>query len=311
MRTLLAIFFLATSAHAVPAEKTDPNPLRQAAITIFKEERKIPGLLRGAESTFVFANPDNPQVTERAVLYLHGFSASTAEMYPLAENLARRWKANAYLHRFAGHGFEGREGLRGVRAQDWVEDARTALARAKTLGRKVIVIASSTGASSLVRLLAQETELQKRLETIVLVSPNFRLKARSAELLTIEPTLGKILGAIVLGPYRCFEPLNPRQALWWTTCYPYTAAIEAVWAAKKAFMTSLEPIIVPSLVLYSGKDNVVDVEAIRKKFRQLGAAKKQLSEVKNAENDHVLAGDILSPSGTPEVEKLIAEFVGP
>lgn len=308
MRTLLAILFFAGSAHAAAPEKPDPNPLRQAAQELFRAERKVPGILRGAEAHFDFANPENPQNTDRAVLYLHGFSASPVESYPLTENLARRWKANAYFHRFAGHGLEGTEGLRGVTVTQWVQDVRLALDRARRIGKKVVVIATSTGASLALSEISVHPE---NIEALVLQSPNFGLKAKSSELLLAPYPIAWLLGALVIGPYRSFEPLNVRQALWWTTRYPFTAAIEVMRAVSLARRASLEELRVPTLVLYSSRDNVVNVEKVKEAFRRIAAAKKQLSEVKNAENDHVLTGDILSPSGTAEVEKVIKDFVGP
>lgn len=169
------------------------------------------------------------------------------------------------------------------------------------------MIATSTGASLALPALLKDSS---NVEAIVLMSPNFGLKARSSELLLAPYPLAWLLGAIAMGPYREFEPLNPRQALWWSTKYPFTAVLEMMRAVDAARKAKLEDLNVPTLVLYSARDNVVSLEKMREAFARIGSPKKEMREIKTAENDHVLAGVTLSPSGTREVEEAITEFLG-
>lgn len=307
MRVFLLSIFLAASAEAAAPPPPETNPLRAMANELRAEEKKVPGLLKGAEARIDFADPSNPAVTERTFVYFHGFSASPVESYPLVENLARRQAANAVFARFSGHGIEGPDGMRGVKLDAWIEDTRAALARARKLGRKVVVIATSTGAAL---ALAELVESQAQIEAVVLQSPNFGLRARLSELLLLPYPAAWLLGAVVFGPYRSFEPLNPRQALWWSNRYPFPVVIEMMRAVERARKASLEDLKVPALVLYSERDRVVSPEKTREHFARFGSSRKEMREIMGAENDHLLSGDVLSRSGTPEVEKAILEFLG-
>jgi alpha-beta hydrolase superfamily lysophospholipase len=302
---LLGIFLGVLPAAAAPVP--EPNPLRAMAKELQADEKKITGLLKGAEARIDFGDPGNPKVTEHAILYLHGFSASPVESYPLTENLARRWNANTIFARFRGHGIEGPEGMRGVKLEHWLVDTRRALEHARMLGRKVVVLATSTGASLVLPELIASPE---GIEAVVLQSPNFGLYAQSSELLLAPYPIAWLLGALVLGPYRSFEPLSPRQALWWTTRYPFQAVLEMMRAMDLGRKARLEELKLPVLVLYSERDRVVSVEKMKEAFARMGSEKKEMREVKSAENDHVLTGITLSPSGTAEAEGLIAEFLG-
>ena len=65
------------------------------------------------------------------------------------------------------------------------------------------------------------------------------------------------------------------------------------------------------LVLLSPDDTVVSPEATKQAFARIGAPRKTLVEIEDAgdPSNHVLAGDILSPSSTDDVAALIVEFV--
>lgn len=307
MRVFLLSFFLAASAHAAAPPPPETNPLRAMAKGLQAEEKKVPGLLKGAEARIDFADPAKPAPTERALVYLHGFSASPVESYPLVENLGRRLAANTTFVRFTGHGIEGPDGMRGVKLDLWIGDTRAALERTRKLGRKVVVIATSTGAAL---ALPELIENQAQIEAVVLQSPNFGLRARLSELLLLPYPAAWLLGAVVFGPYRSFEPLNPRQALWWSNRYPFPVVIEMMRAVDRARKASLENLKVPVLVLYSERDRVVSPEKTREHFARFGSSRKEMREIMGAENDHLLSGDTLSPSGTAEVEKAILEFLG-
>ncbi len=282
------------------------NPLQQMAAELKSAEKAVPGLVKGTEARCDFANSADPAPTRRAFLYLHGFSASPVESYPLTENLAAKEKANSCFARYTGHGIEGPEGLRGATADHWAEDTRKALARARMAGKKVVVIATSTGAPLVLTELLRD---QEGVEALILQSPNFGLKDKSSELLLLPYPVAWLLGAVVMGPYRSFEPLTPRQAIWWTTRYPFTAVLEMMRAVEKFRSARLEELKVPVLVLYSGRDHVVSLDKMREAFSRFGSGKKEMREMKLSENEHVLAGSILSPSGTAEAEGLIENFL--
>jgi len=282
------------------------NPLLALEKQILQRERLTPGLLKGTEAHFLFRDLNRPAPTERAIVYLHGFSASPPEVTPLVENLGRAWNANAFFARYSGHGFEGPDGMSGVTLEHWKAETRAAIELGKKIGKKVVVVATSTGATlALLEVLRDPSGV----EALVLLSPNFGLQAAGEKLLLLPYGLGWLLGRVVIGAYRSFNPLNPRQALYWTTRYPFTAVIEMVKAVEELRNAQLGELKVPAFVAYSEKDSVVDLPAIKTSFARLGSPVKALVEIKNAENDHVLAGDILSPSGTNEAQKAAEDFL--
>jgi pimeloyl-ACP methyl ester carboxylesterase len=141
-----ALLALSGSAFSAPKKTPASNPLEKLRVEASIGESAVVNLKKGAERRFVFANEKNPAPTERAVVYLHGFSASPREAEPLAERLAEHWKANLYFPRYTGHGIEGSEGLRGVKLEDWQRDTGEALAIGRKLGKNLVVIAMSTAA---------------------------------------------------------------------------------------------------------------------------------------------------------------------
>jgi hypothetical protein len=58
----------------------------------------------GCEAKILWANDSTRQSTEYVLLYLHGFSASRREGYPVNEDFAKHFGCNAFLARLASHG---------------------------------------------------------------------------------------------------------------------------------------------------------------------------------------------------------------
>jgi pimeloyl-ACP methyl ester carboxylesterase len=85
------------------------------------------------------------QPTEYAVVYLHGFSATRQAFAPAAELVADALGANLFETRLAGHGRVS-EPMADFHAEDWLDDAAEALTIGTRIGRKVVVIGTSTGA---------------------------------------------------------------------------------------------------------------------------------------------------------------------
>ncbi|MGB7320892.1 MAG: alpha/beta hydrolase, partial [Albidovulum sp.] len=77
-------------------------------------------IVPGSEKRIVWAG-DPGQKTETAIIYLHGFSATSEEVRPLPDNVASELGANLFFTRFAGHGRTG-PALSGPTAQDWMVD---------------------------------------------------------------------------------------------------------------------------------------------------------------------------------------------
>ena len=86
-------------------------------------------------------------VTDTALMYLHGFTASPGEAGMLPEQMANALGANLYVHRWPGHGSEAPDAMRGLTLDILLDSAMEALGKARELGRSTIIAGTSLGAS--------------------------------------------------------------------------------------------------------------------------------------------------------------------
>jgi pimeloyl-ACP methyl ester carboxylesterase len=276
--------------------------------SIAAREAGIEDLRPGAEKRIIWSEVPGAS-TPLAVIYLHGYSASRQETHPLSERVAEALQANLFLARLAGHGRDG-PALAEVEARDWLGDALEAYAIGERLGERLIVIATSTGAT-LATWLALRPE-SERLAALVLISPNFGPRDARAELL-LWPWAHR-LAPLIAGETYHFEPANERQARHWTTEYPTVSLLPMMALVAHVRSAPLETIGVPVLAFYAPGDEIVDVGRMRAALERIGRAKGNAVEMVAVENagdrqQHVLAGDILSPGTTRSVADAIVEFV--
>lgn len=244
--------------------------------------------------------------TEWAVVVLHGFSATRQETAPLGERVASALGANLFEARLSGHGHAA-DPMAGVRAEHWLADAARALTRGTELGDKLVVIGTSTGATLAAAMLDQP--VAEAIDTLVMISPNFAPRGAGTRWLT-RPA-GPLLGWLIEGPTRCWEPYNELQARFWSTCYPTTTLVEVMRLVDYVGGRLPDRIRQRLLVFYSQDDGVVSPEAISAAYAAVDAPAKALVDVTDAGDPsrHVLAGDILSPGTTDDVAAQILEFI--
>ncbi|MGB5247772.1 MAG: alpha/beta fold hydrolase [Woeseia sp.] len=242
--------------------------------------------------------------TEFAVVYLHGFSATRQEIAPVSRKIADALGANLFETRLTGHGLKSHK-LENVTAEDWLMDTAEALAIGKKIGKRIILIGTSTGAT--LALAAAEVQPQD-VAALILISPNFSPRDEGADAM-LWPG-GPILTRLFLGKTHRWEPANPMQARFWTSEYP-TAAIIEVMRLVKAIRLSLPlQLQQPLLVFLSPDDDVINVDRAIDSLAQISAPAKEIVEVKTeAPANHVLAGDILAPSQTDPVVQKTLEFL--
>lgn len=246
-------------------------------------------------------------ITDVAVVYLHGFSATPEEIRPVPDRVAQALGANLYFARLAGHGLDG-AAMAGPTVQDWFDDTARALAIGHRLGHKVLVIATSTG-GTLAAEAARHPDLGPQIDGLVLVSPNFGLNNSAAPILTLP--FVRAWGPLVAGHERCFEPINDRQAQYWTTCYPTEAVFPMAALAEHATAGSYDAAKAPLLTLVSPKDQVVSPAATAAVAARWGGPVTTHQVVLAPGDDpfaHVIAGDVLSPAQTGPVSDLIIKW---
>jgi len=260
----------------------------------------------GTEKKIVWSNPRAPQITPYSVVYLHGFSASRQEIDPFCEQLVFELRANLFLTRLAGHGRDA-EAMAEPEVKDWLQDALEAYAIGERLGRKVIVVGTSTGATLALWLALREEA--KNLQALVLLSPNFSPRNKLAGL-TAGPWGDQIMRLFV-GTHREFMPESPEHARGWTTRYRSEAIPTLMGLVKLVERLKLEKLTTPTFMAYSPNDKVVDVSRIEQRFAELGTLLKVLVPYDEPGDPsyHVLAGRILSPRNTEALLADVTQFL--
>lgn len=248
------------------------------------------------------------QVTDLAILYVHGFSASPAELRPLPEDLARSLGANLLAIRLTGHGQDGAH-LAAARASDWWRDLAEGLTVAGGMGRRVVVLGMSTGAT-LAAMAARDPRMGKTLDAAVLVSPNFALQGRGAWMLDLP--FARTILRIIGDPDRCFATRNHLHRAGWTSCYPVSATLAVGALLRHARQGSYKAAIQPTLFIWSDADRIIDHRASARVAADWGGRATVMKTVPGPHDDpdaHVIAGDALSPDLGQRLVPEIADWI--
>jgi alpha-beta hydrolase superfamily lysophospholipase len=256
----------------------------------------------GLAKTILWNDPAARSKTPLSPVYLHGFSASRKDVSPVVETLAGTLAANAFLTRLAAHGRVTPDEFATVGPQDWLDDAREALAIGRKIGDRVILIGTSTGA-----LLASMAALEDKspdIAALVLLSPNFAIRDRRAKFLS--GPLGRLLARIVIGKEYSFQPDSSGHAEYWTTRYPSEGLVALMDLVNHARSVHLGGLKIPTLIIYTDKDTVVDTAATHDRFDEIASPSKLIVDLPEATR-HELTGDALAPQTVrPVLDRIVA-----
>ena len=261
------------------------------------------------QAKIIWADSSKTQ-TEYAIVYLHGFSASQMEGDPVHQNIAKQFHCNLYLARLAEHGIDTTEDLINLTAEKYWESAKLAYAIGKQIGKKVILMGTSTGGTLALQLAAIYPEIAG----LVLYSPNIEVFNPSAPLLN-KPWGLQIGRTVLKSNYVDIKYKDSAYPNYWNSHY----RIEGVVALQNLLEVTMtdatfKKIHQPTLALYYYKDeahqdNVVKVGAIQKMMQQIATPTNLKMEmaIPNAGN-HVLASPIVSKD-IVSVEQATAKFM--
>jgi esterase/lipase len=261
------------------------------------------------QAKIIWADSSKSQ-TEYALVYLHGFSASQMEGDPVHQNIAKQFNCNLYLARLAEHGIDTTEDLMNLTAENYWESAKLAYAIGKQIGKKVILMSTSTGGT----LALQLASVYPEIAGLILYSPNIEVFNPSAPLLD-NPWGLQIGRAVLKSNYVDIKYKDSAYPKYWNSHYRIEAVV-ALQNLLEATMTeaTFKKIHQPTLALYYYKDeahqdNVVKVKAIQKMMQQIAtpANLKMEMAIPNAGN-HVIASPIVS-NDIVSVEKATAKFM--
>lgn len=246
-----------------------PSNLVQLEKWINDKEASIPNIKQENESTIVWFN-NIPGKTEYSIVYLHGWSASPGEGYPLHVETAKRYGCNLYLPRLAGHGLEEEEPMLQITANKILDSAKEAIAVAKQLGDKVIIMATSTGGTLALHLAGED----KDIAALLLYSPNVAIYDKNAKLLT-KPW-GLQLMKAVKGSNYYNSGSTEKEKKYWTTRYrvealPHLQALVDYTMVPETFHKITQPVFMGYFYKNDTvQDKTVSVPALLKMYDQLG-----------------------------------------
>ena len=220
--------------------------------------------------------------------------------------MADQLDANLFYTRLTGHGQDGNAMATGS-VNAWINDYEEALAIGRAIGDKVIVIATSTG-GSLAAWAASQPGASDGVEAIAFISPNFGVRAKGADIVTLP--WGRQIAEMVSGKERSFTPRNALHEKFWTTRYPMAATLPLVALTQLAYGAPVEKARIPALFIFSDSDKVVLPDRTREIAGRWGAAHELVPVDDTGDPDnHVLAGDALSPSTTAFLAERIVVWV--
>ena len=228
------VFITGPTVDAPVIEKPSPElsiGLNDLPQWVQEQNEAFPNIKAGNESELIFAD-SIPQKTAYAIVYLHGFSGSTADGAPVHKEVAKALGANIYLPRLYDHGLDTQEGLANYTGEKSLDSAREALAVGKLLGEKVILMGTSTGCTLALALAAQQPELA----ALVLYAPNIRIN-HPLDFVATLPWGLQIVRQVEGGEYHHVENSIPEKAQFWTMRY----RLEAVVQMQKLLETAMVP----------------------------------------------------------------------
>jgi esterase/lipase len=261
------------------------------------------------EARIIWANDSARQKTDYVIVYLHGFSASQAEGEPVHRNIAKKFGCNLYLSRLAWHGIETPEPMLHMTADNYWESAKKALAIGKNLGRKVILMSTSTG-GTLSLMMAGE---YPGIHALVLLSPNIAINNNKAYLLN-NPWGLQIARAVVSSKYILTKDQRDIYKKYWYSKYRLEATTQLEELLETAMTEqTFKKVTQPVLTLYYYRDevhqdSVVKVSAMKSMMQQLGTpVNLKKSAAIPLAGDHVI-GSYIKSKDLEGVQKEIEKF---
>lgn len=286
-----------------------PENSKELENYIFKQEYSHK-LKPNNEARIVWYNQTLKNKTDFAIVYLHGFSASQEEGNPVHRNIAKQFGCNLYLARLSQHGIDTTDALINMTAENLWESAKQAYAIGKQLGKKVILMSTSTGGTLSLKLAAEFPDIAGQ----ILYSPNIAIKDKKAAMLN-NPWGLQIAKWVKGSPNNVVHINTPAYHQYWNQTYRLEATVELENLLETTMNTeTFKKVHQPTLCLYYYKDelhqdNVVSIDAIKIMMQEIATPEpqKQIFALPNVAN-HVLASPIQSKD-IVSVENKTADFL--
>ena len=274
---------------------------------LIKSEQQFSDIRQGVSKKIIWANKKNTK-TPISIVYIHGFTASSEEVRPLPDLIAKDINANLYYTRLSGHGRTS-NAMVNSSIQNWMNDLHEAIEIGSRIGEKVIILSSSTGGTISVTS-ALNKKLSSKILGYIFISPNFGINNKFANL--ISWPFSEYWLQLILGKTMKHSPRNENNKKYWTMSYPTNALIPMARLVNEVNNKDFSNIKKPALFYFSMEDKVVNPLKI-KKFISGWGGKSTTEIIKLSKNDdkysHVLAGYIISPNQTQHARKTMVNWI--
>jgi len=276
-------------------------------------ESKVEGIREGTQKEIIWANPEQKDKTPVSMVYVHGFTASRGETFPLCDSLANELGANLFYTRLQGHGISG-EAFGTSTFNGWANDPFEAYRIGQQIGERVILVATSMGGALSTWLMAQE-ETSDPL-ALILISPCYGLYDKNGENTIIQLTQLPWASQIAewsVGEYVGDKKDDAKVDHFWTSPYKTKGLLPLGQLMAACREIDFEQFNFPLFMIYSPEDQVVDAQLIANRYVEFGSTYKDSIQILNANDpkNHVLAGQYLSENTTEHVRGEIMEFLKP
>lgn len=294
---LIVVYFLGPHPSSPKySEELPPIPEQPAGLEKYVQDREAKYKLKpDNQARIIWFNDSIKEKTDYAIVYLHGFSASQEEGDPVHHKFAKKFGCNLYLSRLAEHGIETKDPMLHLTADKLWNSAKEAYAIGKQLGKKVILMGTSTGGTLALKLAAEYPEIT----ALILLSPNIAINDPNAWILNNH--WGLQVARMIKGKYNTSSDTSAKYKQYWHYKYRMESTVQLEELLETTMKASLfEKITQPVLLLYYFKDEehqdkVVKVSAMKRMFRQLGTPDSLKREVALPNTgDHVIGSYIKS-----------------
>jgi len=263
------------------------------------------------QARIVWYNDSLKEQTEYAIVYLHGFSSSQEEGDPVHRDIAKKFGCNLYLTRLAEHGIDTPDALINFTVDKYWESAQDALKVGEKLGKKVILMATSTGGSLALQL---ASTYGSRIHALILMSPNVKIFDKNAWLLN-DPWGLQIARTVVGSKYIDAEDKRPIYQQYWNYHYRIEALVQLEEFLETCMVKeTFEKVHQPTLMLYYYKDevhqdSVVRVDAMLKMFEQLGTPSNLKRSISMPKAGNHVIGSYIRSNDIEGVERETEKFM--
>lgn len=317
---ILSAFFLIIiitylSGPVVPTPEYDPElpelPSNLEALDnyIDRNEEQLP--LREDNKARIVWQDQIPQKTEFSLIYLHGFGGSYRDGYPVNVQIADTLEANLYLSRWAGHGLLPDAALEDFSAEAAWKSAKEALEIGERIGKKVIIMSTSTGGTLAFRLAATYPE---KVFALINLAPYIEDDTEGAFLLN-SPWGYELAHLISFGSHKKINHEKDIAAQYFDTIYPSEALVDLqvllnTSTTKEIFQQVKCPVI--TLYYYENfmeEDEHVEVEVYPAVYKLLSTpdSLKKLVELEQPKTHFI--GSAIKSKNTEVVVKEIVQFL--